>query len=868
MDWKDSFNRVTLLKGLQLYQDGQVGPVYKDGDIYVGNVGRNHLVEAQIQNGSIEQIRCSCPQAADGQLCSDEAAFLFALERSDLSRIPQKADTARQLGIKPAHHEPESEKWPGASTRKPENHFRQSPRTDFHPQEQRFHPQPDPLQDLITAARNVPIWKDTGSAAQPVPSNHPDSKPQANAGQRYILHREDLDHPSKPEAYSRPDPNRHPDLDNKSGDELGQLLGELFGYSPAASTSKQKPAFSEPVEKSHPKQETEFQRPQFSAQSPEPKEEPQTKAAGSSRFQHPEDASLDPFAFINDLFQQGDPEDSHRTKRSAEPLKNVSPKPEAGLSKSASHPFHASQPQQASVQSQPTDQAHPYSTPASEKAEKSAGPASCQKAVQSTRAAMLDGQDALAGQVESLNQNQPEHEMGPAIKPALTFAGLLDQISPAQLIKITKEYCAIHPEFEDFIIARCAENFPEEAFELLQEQALSKLKACFSHDGLFSPRQASLQAHSFCFWLADQVHALNEARQEARAISLVESVLVEMETGTTAEEENQIDIISGKAFELLETLARTANAPVKAELFSWIEEHLEKRDLPDFTRQLVRLVEQPCFNIEDLARLKLSCLIYILDSAQESRISYRAKAGIIKSALNLITDFPDLEQELKDFESRYGKNPEVMLEKARLALEHNETEKAEYLLKILRHERLSLHQEESICRLLIDLYQKTGQPELAVRELKELIFTLQSPMPSDLSTLHALESKEEWTDDLQRLEESADADLLVFVYDRLHLDDKLLSALEKECTIAQLAQYEERLAAVNPSRLAALWLKAARAESQQAQDRLGYRRTAAALQKAAQYKGTKDEAQALAQKIKSEHHRRHAFVQELERQGF
>ena len=176
--------------------------------------------------------------------------------------------------------------------------------------------------------------------------------------------------------------------------------------------------------------------------------------------------------------------------------------------------------------------------------------------------------------------------------------------------------------------------------------------------------------------------------------------------------------------------------------------------------------------------------------------------------------------------------------------------------------------EETVCRLLIELYQKTGHPELAVRELKELIFTLQNPMPSDLSTLHQLESEEEWKEDLVRLENSADTDLLVFVYDRLHLDDKLLSALEKGCTITQLAQYEQRLAAVSPSRLAALWLKTAREQSELAADRISYRRTAAALQKAAQYEGTKEEAKKLADKIKSAHHRRHAFVQELERAGF
>ena len=907
MDWKDSFERVTLLKGLQRYQDGQVGPIYKDGDIYVANVGINHLVEAQIQNGSIDQISCSCPAAQDGRLCSDEAAFLFALERSDLSRIPRKPNAARSLVNHNARHEPVQETWPGSSTRKPENHFRGAPRPGYvWPQapEQHLADANDACQKYLDSISDIPMWQDekidesrtkAGLKKDLNPAGFSEMHPESSKGifpeGRHYIVRKDGNGQAKTETPALEHKPQHGQENERSdssagSNDLDDLIRQLFGPypnlegteskpQPSTTTHPQKAPFTRPDQASGPFESKDKASsfnpfadrrtlPDKAGQNIHPEKKPLNRQPSVQSMKTPENKDLphDPFDFLQNLFAG-----------------TMEQKPE---SRPESRPnFHA--PLQSSGNRQGSGNAAlkpetPDQKPDSSKARVKAGQSS-----QPVKEAQPAGDENHFFQAshpakDSLNDQAGQEFTAPAtsLKPAapaknetvLTFNGLLDQISPAQLIKIVQDYCAVHPEFEDFIIARCAENYPEEAFELLQEQALSKLKGCLAQSGLFSPRQASLQAHSFGFWLADQVHALSEARQEARALTLIESVLVEMETGTSAEEESQIDILSAKAFELLEAIARTANASVKAELFSWIEEHLEKRDLPDFESQLISLVEKPFFNIQDLARLKLACLIQILDFAQENRLSSRTRAGIVKSALNLITDFPDLESEARDFEIRYGKDPEVMLEKARLALDHDEDERAEYLLKVLRHERLSLHQEETVCRLLIELYQKTGHPELAVRELKELIFTLQNPMPSDLSTLHQLESEEEWKEDLVRLENSADTDLLVFVYDRLHLDDKLLSALEKGCTITQLAQYEQRLAAVSPSRLAALWLKTAREQSELAADRISYRRTAAALQKAAQYEGTKEEAKKLADKIKSAHHRRHAFVQELERAGF
>lgn len=89
MDWKDSFNPRVLARGWQFYRNGQVGQILRDHDIYFASVAEDALVQAQIDEGQIIALSCSCPLARTGGLCPHEAAFLFALEDCEnLQDIP------------------------------------------------------------------------------------------------------------------------------------------------------------------------------------------------------------------------------------------------------------------------------------------------------------------------------------------------------------------------------------------------------------------------------------------------------------------------------------------------------------------------------------------------------------------------------------------------------------------------------------------------------------------------------------------------------------------------------------------------------------------------------------------------------------
>lgn len=99
MDWKSNFERPVLMQGWQLYQNRQVKQLTRDKDIFKAVVsdpwtGQDQLVQAQVENGNIVFLECTCPYSDNGHLCSHEAAFLFALEDFDsLDEVPQAGKT-------------------------------------------------------------------------------------------------------------------------------------------------------------------------------------------------------------------------------------------------------------------------------------------------------------------------------------------------------------------------------------------------------------------------------------------------------------------------------------------------------------------------------------------------------------------------------------------------------------------------------------------------------------------------------------------------------------------------------------------------------------------------------------------------------
>lgn len=94
MNWKQNFDRSTLMQGWRLVQNRLIHDLYRDGNVYQAVVydpyrKENELVQAQIENGEIVYLQCSCPYGRKGSLCSHEAALLFVLESLDsLDQVP------------------------------------------------------------------------------------------------------------------------------------------------------------------------------------------------------------------------------------------------------------------------------------------------------------------------------------------------------------------------------------------------------------------------------------------------------------------------------------------------------------------------------------------------------------------------------------------------------------------------------------------------------------------------------------------------------------------------------------------------------------------------------------------------------------
>lgn len=115
MDWKENFDNSTLMEGMQIFQNHLLGKIRRDGDFYQSAVydpwtRTNHLVQAQIKNGAIEALDCSCPAGKNGEFCRHEAAFLFGIEEQmkNHEAIPSqtKAPYAREQASVKAQPKP------------------------------------------------------------------------------------------------------------------------------------------------------------------------------------------------------------------------------------------------------------------------------------------------------------------------------------------------------------------------------------------------------------------------------------------------------------------------------------------------------------------------------------------------------------------------------------------------------------------------------------------------------------------------------------------------------------------------------------------------------------------------------------------
>lgn len=279
------------------------------------------------------------------------------------------------------------------------------------------------------------------------------------------------------------------------------------------------------------------------------------------------------------------------------------------------------------------------------------------------------------------------------------------------------------------------------------------------------------------------------------------------------------------------------------------------------------MLEKPAFDITDLSQAKYDLLVRLYDGMEKEGRSWRSKSKLIVSILDLEEQWPSLSQTNPLFKTRYAMLPAVRIERARRAMDEGRYDAAAAHLEAARRQVMTPAQEETLVRMLIEADRKQNHPEKALRELNELIFILNQGTAEDIELLSQLESEQQWNEDLARIEKMADPDVLIEVYDRLGMDQKLLDKVEESGQMHHLQRYEGRLLAVNPERTAKLWIKAAQSLAKTAQMRHDYRRIALALSNAAANDSTRDQAKAIASDLMSGDRRR-ALTDELKHAGF
>lgn len=456
----------------------------------------------------------------------------------------------------------------------------------------------------------------------------------------------------------------------------------------------------------------------------------------------------------------------------------------------------------------------------------------------------------------------------PSSEEVSSFSSLLKQLDAKKLSSLVEKYAQLHPSLKDWMIASMAGDYPAEAKEYLEQEAVCRLETCLNTDQPLGARFDLRPARQFVSWLDEQVSVLLEARADSYAADLIEQVLLALGCLSSLANEPAVEFVGTHLLDSLERTLSLSNPAVTKDVFSWIELRLDQNDLPEFRFQLMRLLERPIFERSDLAQSKYDLLVRSFDRLEKEQRSPRQKNALIRSIVSMEESWPHLAAANPDFTQSYGDLPAVLIEKARLDLGDGHLQAAEEKLQIARQKSLTPAQEEAVLRMLIEIDQKNGHPENVVRSLNELIFILHSASGRDIALLKALESDAEWSEDLRRLESLQEPDLLMDVYADLGEDEKLMTLMEEKGSFYHLLRHESRLQALDADRTAGLWLKAARELGGQLHDRRDYRRVALALKKASASPVHRQEAGELAASLKADNHRRHAFVEELEKAGF
>ncbi len=812
MDWKKSFDRETLMDGFLLYKRGRVSPLHWAGHTCTAMIDGVIPVKAVIENGTVSQIGCGCRYGRQGHLCAHDAALLFAIEAEEAARQNRYRSMEE-----PEMQEPDSE---------PESWQRNA----FDQDEQ-----PD---------RN---WNCIPSQADPFAGDEEEGAEEEDETEDFVEEETlDEDQPAaetvQNTAGHSEDPanlHRKERIDNA---DLGALLRDFFGLpsspfeAPQNNTQTEQAAKEAAVkEQSEPSVQPEAENTASDNQPAEPSAETE-----QTRWNNPDHLLYRIPRPVRPAVQKvREPARSESASETAEPQYET-PTYQAQTSNTA-----------------PENKAeNPVPAPAAESTE-SAEPSETVKAV-----VKQDDQKPMA---EPAGRNMGSASIFDPISSG--FHSLLDRFTHEELLELIQRYALGHPDLKDYLISAMANQAPEEVLYYLEQEAERRLLVFLGPDAVLSSRRTYGAAQSFTDWLGTQVQALQIADRPQYAADLLEEILEIMEEHAGVRTEELIHQIGDYALESLELLLDSSNTALVKDVFSWISFSLDNRRLPDFRTDLIRMLEKPAFDITDLAQAKYDLLVRLYDGMEKEGRSWRSKSKLIVSILDLEEQWPSLSQTNPLFKTRYAMLPAVRIERARRAMDEGRFDTAAAHLEAARRQVMTPAQEETLVRMLIEADRKQNHPEKALRELNELIFILNQGTAEDIELLSQLESEQQWKEDLARIEKMADPDVLIEVYDRLGLDQKLLDKVEESGQMHHLQRYEDRLLAVNPERTAKLWIKAAQSLAKTAQMRHDYRRIALSLSKAAANDSTRDQAKAIASDLMSGDRRR-ALTDELKHAGF
>ncbi len=89
-NWKNSFSKTVLARGLQYYKSGRVRNIKQSGNSYTAVIKGtyNYDVTFKLTDNNKAYLTCECPYAADGFRCKHMAALLYAIE----DKLPPKSD--------------------------------------------------------------------------------------------------------------------------------------------------------------------------------------------------------------------------------------------------------------------------------------------------------------------------------------------------------------------------------------------------------------------------------------------------------------------------------------------------------------------------------------------------------------------------------------------------------------------------------------------------------------------------------------------------------------------------------------------------------------------------------------------------------